>query len=562
MDYFFLITITKIQAQIQRETSPVLTQQIDSLKNLIYVSEQSIPRIELLLSLSRLQLSSFPEESYQNSSEALQLSRQKNYTLGIARSKQYIGLFFFNQSNYVQAIEHYLESINLYQEIPSWQGLAETYNQIGQTYQYSTQIEQAFKSYQKALKIFQEQNDLAGQGETFGLIGHIFEKKSKYDKALDYQKKALNIYENLKDNTGIAQIFENIGSIYEDLANYKEAHTYFKKALDFNQKSDNQVAMIGNLNNLGDVFRKQNELDTALYYTFQSYQLSKQFNNTYQIRSSLKDIAKTYALMQDFQKAHHYLDSSYQLYQDIFTAESALKIAQMETLFKTQEQEKEIEILAQKNRFNTILSYVFIGGILILLVLGWIIFSQQRTKIRKNKEIIEQNQKIYETQHELAQVELQNAQLKEQQLVNELDARNKELTTRALHIIQKNEVLIELKEKLEHLQEGSHIQNSSEINQVQNLISYSFSLDKDWDDFKTIFEQVHHDFFSHLQEKFSDLTAGELKLCALLKLNLSSQDMATILGISQDSLRVTRYRLRKKLQLEKGANLVSFMQGV
>ena len=558
----FVINTPYGYSQAQSEASPALNRQIDSLKNLIYVSEQGISQIKLLLHLAALQLSSFPEESYQNSSEALKQSRQKKYPLGIAQSKQYVGLFFINQGNYAQAIENYIEAINIYQNIPDWHGLAQTYNQLGQAYHYSTQINEAFKSYQKALRIYQEQNNLAGQGETFGLIGHIFEKKSEYEKALDYQKKALKIYENLKNDTGIAQIFENIGSIHEDLANYKEAYIYFKKALSFNQKSNNQIAVIGNLNNLGDVFRKQHELDTALSYTLQSYQLALKLRHKYQTRSALKDIAKTYALMQDFEKAHHYLDSSYALYQDIFTEESALKIAQMQTLYKTQEQEKAIEILAQKNRFNTILSYFFIGGIITLLILGWIIFSQQRIKIQKNKEIIEQNQKIYETQHELTQAELQNAQLKEQQLVNELNARNKELTTRALHIIQKNEVLLELKEKLDHIQHQPNTQTPSEINQLQNLISYSFSLDKDWDDFKTIFEQVHQDFFSKLQEKYTDLTAGELKLCALLKLNLNSQDIATILGISQDSLRVTRYRLRKKLQLEKGVNLVNFMQGV
>ncbi|MDX2305463.1 MAG: tetratricopeptide repeat protein [Microscillaceae bacterium] len=551
----------KVYAQNQAHIPHDLSIRIDSLENLIYVTEKGISQIDLLNQLAELRLNSSPELAFKNSLDALKESRKRNYLLGIARSCQNIGLYFFNQGNYPQSIKYYLNAIRIYQSNFDWQGLAKTYNLLGRAFYYSTRINDAFDNYQKSLKIYQEQKNLPGQAETYGYIGHVFEKKSDYKQALAYQNKALKIYQNLRDESGVALIYENIGSVYEDLADYEKAHAYFLKSYQYNKKNNNLTAMINDYNNLGDVFRKRNDFKQALVYTFQSYELGKKLKNKYQTRSALKDLAKTYALMEDYTLAHQYLDASYELYQEIYTEESALKIAQMQTFYETQEKEKEIEILAQKNLFNTILTYFFVSGIAILLILGWIIFAQQRIKIRKNRELIERNQKIYETEHELTQVELQNAQLKEQQLVLELESRNKELTTRALHIIQKNEVLLDLKDKLDQIQNNSQ-SHLKEIHQLQNLISYSFALDKDWDDFKKIFEQVHKDFFNKLQEKVPDLTSGELKLCALFKLNLNSQDMATILGISQDSLRVTRYRLRKKLQLEKGANLVNFMMSV
>ncbi|NJL13914.1 MAG: hypothetical protein HC913_13525 [Microscillaceae bacterium] len=116
-----------------------------------------------------------------------------------------------------------------------------------------------------------------------------------------------------------------------------------------------------------------------------------------------------------------------------------------------------------------------------------------------------------------------------------------------------------MKQKIQHLRHATSKALPGELNNLLHLINYSFNQDKDWEHFKQMFEQVHQDFFDRLQTQYPELTAGEIRLCALIRLHLNSQDMATILGIGQDSLRVTRYRLRKKLHLPKGSNLTRFI---
>ena len=98
-----------------------------------------------------------------------------------------------------------------------------------------------------------------------------------------------------------------------------------------------------------------------------------------------------------------------------------------------------------------------------------------------------------------------------------------------------------------------------ELSRLQYMISHSFNLDKDWDDFRIYFEQVHHRFFQELQARFKDLTAKELRLCALMKLNLSSKEIATILGISVNSVKMARYRMRKKIGVNSETDLTCFM---
>ncbi|MBD0254098.1 MAG: hypothetical protein ICV83_00140 [Cytophagales bacterium] len=139
-----------------------------------------------------------------------------------------------------------------------------------------------------------------------------------------------------------------------------------------------------------------------------------------------------------------------------------------------------------------------------------------------------------------------------------LDFRNKELTTYALHMAQKNSMLEELRQCIQEL--GlTQKESAPKYKRLTRLIDYSFTLDKDWDEFKLYFERVHPDFFGRLKEQYPSLSANELRLCALLKLNLSVKEMASLMGISPESVKMARHRLRKKLGLTSDQNLAGFM---
>ena len=198
--------------------------------------------------------------------------------------------------------------------------------------------------------------------------------------------------------------------------------------------------------------------------------------------------------------------------------------------------------------------------LLLIGILGAVVISRQRLKIRNEQALNQQNQQIFQTQNELMQVELKNQQLEEENLKGQLELKSKELTSHTLQIIQKNQVLEEIKEDLTVILKDDKRDQKKQLRQLVEKISLNFSQDKYWDDFRTIFDQVHPYFFTQLTQQFSDLTATDLRLIALLKMNISSADVATLLGISLDSLRVSRYRLRKKIGLAEGESLSAFIQ--
>ncbi|GAB3499898.1 hypothetical protein GCM10027341_24140 [Spirosoma knui] len=158
--------------------------------------------------------------------------------------------------------------------------------------------------------------------------------------------------------------------------------------------------------------------------------------------------------------------------------------------------------------------------------------------------------------------QLIEAQADKSNLTEELDLRSRELTTQTLNLLQKNAIMEEVRELIADMLKtsaGSPRPNGVCYTRLIKLIDYSFSLDKEWEDFRIYFEQVHQSFFVKLKEICPDLTAGELRLCALVKLNLSLKESATILKISPDSVKTARYRLRKKLRIPEEQTLTDYL---
>ena len=135
---------------------------------------------------------------------------------------------------------------------------------------------------------------------------------------------------------------------------------------------------------------------------------------------------------------------------------------------------------------------------------------------------------------------------------NDLEYKESQLSALTLQMLQKNELMQELKEKLD----GTSSQNN---NDLAKILSKGMNHDKEWQNFNTHFESINKNFYDKLKQNYPDISPNDLKICALIKLNLSIKEMAAILNISPDSVKTARYRLRKKLQLNSEDNLTDFI---
>jgi tetratricopeptide (TPR) repeat protein len=316
------------------------------------------------------------------------------------------------------------------------------------------------------------------------------------------------------------------------------ALTHLKKSIQVYQDMDHATSLNETYGNLGSLYNKLNDPKTAITYLNRSIAISDSINSdhisakAYLSRSESHSQLGAYkAALDDFMMYNRLNDS-------IFNTTKSKQIEEMRALFEIEQKEqeialkeKEIESLEQKAEISN-LQRILLGAALVLSLLG---FYGLRQKIKRNK-------------------------LERAKIQAELAFKKKELTTHALNLARKNEVLEALKQKAKELKQSET--DSKGYAQLIRTINFDLQDDNKWENFSRYFEDVHKDFNGNVKRKYPDVTSNELRLMALLKMNLSSKEIANILNISSDGIKKARQRLRKKMRLSPEDSLETTVMAI
>ncbi len=205
-------------------------------------------------------------------------------------------------------------------------------------------------------------------------------------------------------------------------------------------------------------------------------------------------------------------------------------------------------------------------GILGIVLLILLFFFLQRKKFESEKQEMESlhMEQVEQKTQLVEKTEQEITLLKNEKLQAEIQHKNNELASTTMHLVQKQELLStienELKKLLKHKEYPSMLRH--DIQSVAQMLQEDARIDEDWEKFSSYFDEVHGFFLQKLREKYPHLTANDHKLCAYLRMNLSTKEIASLMNISVRGVEGSRYRLRKKLDLDADANLQEFMLNV
>jgi hypothetical protein len=194
------------------------------------------------------------------------------------------------------------------------------------------------------------------------------------------------------------------------------------------------------------------------------------------------------------------------------------------------------------------------------IAFNYLFYRLLKRKFRLQKQKYEQEQKHLSYMHrlEMDRSEKEIIALKNEKLESEILGKNSELAAVAMHLLQKSELLTMIREELVRLRKADNDMPSEELKKLIRILNQESKMDKDWDQFAAYFDTTHSDFLKAIKEVHPLLSVHELKLCAYLKMNLSSKEIAQLLNISVRGVEVSRYRLRKKLLLPTEINLFDY----
>lgn len=205
--------------------------------------------------------------------------------------------------------------------------------------------------------------------------------------------------------------------------------------------------------------------------------------------------------------------------------------------------------------------YVLLGGLSLLAVSK---LQKHRYNLKAMAVEDAKQKELLKKQQELIEIERQNEQavrqIEEDKMKSELRHLNNQLAASTMNLVVKNEFMETIKEELEEVKrKGKSVETKQALEKIVKEIDTTLRLQEDWEQFEYHFDQVHGDFLNRLREQFQSLTPNEQKLCALLRLNLSTKEISNLMSISLRGVEIARYRLRKKLGLDQGQNLSKFI---
>lgn len=207
-----------------------------------------------------------------------------------------------------------------------------------------------------------------------------------------------------------------------------------------------------------------------------------------------------------------------------------------------------------------------------ILIIIIIIFKSIEKQVEKERVVLQKNQKeeIEKKEKERKReailfeneiIQLKNDKLKAEVARKKADAelKNKELMTLAIQINHKNDMLSNLKKELDKVKTKVNDQAKNQLGELSKNIDKEVQLDEDWKQFKLHFDRMQQGFIQKMQDQYPSLKPNDLKLCAFLRMNLSTKEIAPLMNISIRGIEIHRYRLRKKLDLSRDVNLVTFL---
>lgn len=547
----------------------------DSIERIVRQTKDKKRQIELLLAATKQLKLTDPDKALEFASRALSLENTADYPGLRLQAMLSMGSIMAFKSQFTAGIKMALQSKDLAIKLDNKKALGDAYMVIGLIMDYQGNFIKSYESQFKALRLFESIGDQDGIMKAQNGIGSICYSQGDYKKSLHYYSKALSLARKLHDTLQIARELSNLGILLIDQGQIKKAIEYYREAIAIHSHLGLKTRLAVNYLSLGIAFSKLKEYDSVLSNYQKSIRLLSEFKSWHSLATVYLHLSDYYISIKDKKNQLKYIrlayteGTKYKLRKVVYQATGALhkyyhsegnidsayrysliqnvekdsiefeksagKLALLEMEYGYDKKLREDKLQQQwKDFFIIIFIVVVVAG----LIISFLFLSRQIVKVK-------------------------NIRLEKKQLADELEFKNKELTINVMNLLKKNEFLVEHTDRLIEIQKKAKEEDIK--TDILNLITgiQRGSGEHIWDEFELRFKQVHSGFYDRLLLKFPDLSSNELKLCALLKLNLSTKEICELTGQRAASLDVARSRLRKKLGLVSSqTNLVTFLSQI
>jgi tetratricopeptide (TPR) repeat protein len=545
---------------------------IDSLKNVLSQTKDDKEKVYLLHKLANNLIDSDVNQARVYGEESYTLASQAGYKTGELKSCLLLARIFYFMSDLKNAMNYAIQAKNLAEDLGLDKELALSHDAIGLIFYDIGNQAKSSENFFASLKIYEKLKDKNGIGATFCRIGTLYLDQKDYDKAEEYYSNSIRLAREIDSQEGIASNLNNLAKVYGEKQDFGKALQTYEEALRINIRTGNSYLEASNYLNIADVYEKIKEYPAAIEKIEQALKIFRKLGNNLRIakceillskiyletgrpdqgrlyaqnalkagnEGGYKEITaaaagvlnRIYLSQKDSAAAFRYFILEKDFQDSLFLDKKQKTLSALELQYQFEKNEQSQKIARQRKNITIL---IISGCLFFSLIIMVLILKQLRLKAKK-------------------------LQLEKAGFERELEFKNKEMVLNVMSLMKKNEMLADLSEKLIRIEKEETLSKSKEtIKKVARELQKSQE-EEIWKEFSYRFKEVHGEFYNNLLQKFPTLSPNELKLCAFLRLNMSSKDIAELTGQRVSSLETARYRLRQKLGIANSdINLITFL---
>jgi serine phosphatase RsbU (regulator of sigma subunit) len=331
--------------------------------------------------------------------EAEKYANQNGNKLLVASVYNNMALSFERLGNFDKALALHSKALNLRSEMQSRPEIGASYQNIGSLYFYAGDFNKALQNTQKALEIFESLHDLKLTGEVSLNVGAIYFNMFKDSLALQYMKKALSIALRIHNANGIENAYNNLSNYYAELNHPVLARFYLNKIISL--AANNPEKKISIYINLAKIFEKSKVKDSAEYYYKMAAAVAGEIGFRNKLMLAYDELSNFYKAQGDYQRALDYAIRAYQLRDSLSGIQHSKDLAEIEAVYKTERQSKEIDLLSKQYALekesankSRLLFLVSLAVLLLAILSGVALYRNYAIKKRDNLLLSEKNEEI------------------------------------------------------------------------------------------------------------------------------------------------------------------------
>ncbi len=506
-------------------------QEIDSLSQLLKPGISNTDRVDLFneLAFNYVYINVDSALSYAERSESL--AEEIDYKKGIAVAYARFGSAYFSKAEDDLSLEYYLKALKLSNEIGDSTNLSVVYQGLGIMYDILGQEEKALDTLTKALGIAQRLNQEKYETHIYLSLSVVSLQLDQFEDALRYVRESLEISRAINYANGVIGASNFLATIYLEQGKDEEALEYLNEALELSKTSGNFKRANYALIRIGRIYTNRGEYDKAREVLNEAVEIVEGTNLTSHEQDAYEHLYVLDTLEGNYPLAFEHFMKNEALKDTIFNTQTAKRMRELTARHEAEKAEQRIALLERDQQIKRLWRNILIAGIISIVALAIVILYFQRIRNRREQKFLGQK----------------------------IEFQSKELASYTINFIQKRKLFDRVEDNLKEMEKSVDHESIPKIKRIRNLIKQKDNIDRDWDEFKLYFENVHKDFFNVLKSKHPEVSGSDLKLCALIKLNMSIKEMSSILGISPDSVKTARHRLRKKFNLDQSVNLYEYV---